>query len=180
MEELVALIARHEVVVALRHIASVSLDRDLAVRPVHGLTHEERPQAAAIQLHRRGDGDARGVENRGQHVDVRGDAIRGVAGLEVAGPVDEERGAHAALVDVSLPALETSHVPVPVGTVVHHEEDDGVVGQLQGGEAGEEPPDVLVDVRDHREDAPPSIEVCLGGQGVTRSWGKRSLDRSSF
>ena len=69
--------------------------------------------------------------------------------------------------DVPLPTLHPRDVAVPIRAVVHHEEDDRVLGQPERQEAREEPPNVFIDVRDHREDARPSIEVGVVGQGVT-------------
>ena len=68
-------------------------------------------------------------------------------------PVEEQRGADSAIVDMRLHAPHVADVSHRVGTVVVQVHHDRVVANSQAVEFPQQPPDVLVDVCDHRGNA---------------------------
>ena len=84
-----------------------------------------------------------------------------------AGPAREARHADAALVDAALAHAHAAVVAHLLRAVVGQENDDGILGQLELIELGEQAADVVVDVRDHAVDLGDDILLSLAGQRVT-------------
>ena len=152
VDQLVPLRAGGTRPVAHRRVAAVPLEVERAVGPLDLAPLQQRQDAPPVELDAFRRLGAACLQQRGHDVDVRGDLFDLAPGLEARGPAHEERGADAPFVDAPLAGPHARVVALAVGAVVGQEDDDGVFGQAELVEPGQEPADVVVDVLDHAED----------------------------
>lgn len=118
--------------------------------------------------------DADGREQRGHEIDDTGEVVDGASCLNAVWPAHSEGRPHAAFVDISFFPFEPVVPPVGVGTVVREVNDNGVLGEFQLIELGEDSSYVGVLIFDHGQRASGFVrQFCFCGSG-------RLLERAIF
>ena len=108
--------------------------------------------------------------------------VGGFAGPHLSRPMEHQRGAYAAVVDVRLHTAHVADVAHRVGAIIVEVQDDGVFAETKLVEFPEEAANVLVDVGDHGADARELVGLGLqpGRVGVLVNHDRSEIDLEVF